>query len=346
MNARAPLRILSDDCWENVHPDILHLPQGFVGYPYWMAFTPYPGGNDRLENPTLRASHDGLSWVRIPGLSDPVIPPPEDPEAHNADPDLAFHGGRLHMVYVTSHEMVRESTFTVVSSADIVHWSPPCVIQNNTGGFSPTCVVDWNLWRLWFVRPDVQRGFSSSQLLYRQGPDFTHLGDEHLCQLDIPGHILWHIDVQRVAHGYEALAAAFPEGMDGSRTRLFHTVSADGLSFVLSRREAILKPSFFGWDNRMIYRSSFLKEPDGTYRIWYSAGSWGRHFGIGYVQGPLDNLKESDLALLVPVQSPSAKLFEDLTGFLSHSPIRDLQVSLAALFPGVRKHQEDSHKDF
>lgn len=53
MNAPTPLFIRwRDDRWEHVHPNVLYVPQGFAGYPYWMVFAPYPRGNDRFENPT------------------------------------------------------------------------------------------------------------------------------------------------------------------------------------------------------------------------------------------------------------------------------------------------------
>jgi len=55
MNAHAPLKIIAlDNCWEHVHPDVIHVPDRFADYPYWMAFTPYPLENNRFENPTIR----------------------------------------------------------------------------------------------------------------------------------------------------------------------------------------------------------------------------------------------------------------------------------------------------
>ena len=38
-----------------VHPDVLYVPDGFgpEKWPYWMAMTPYPNGNDAYENPSI-----------------------------------------------------------------------------------------------------------------------------------------------------------------------------------------------------------------------------------------------------------------------------------------------------
>src|SRR6266849_5673723 len=102
MNTHAPLKIIGlENCWENVHPDVVYMPQGFAGYTYWMAFTPYPLMNDHLENPTIRASSDGIQWQKVPRTPDPLVPPPNNPEMHNADPELVYHEGRLHVVYLT-----------------------------------------------------------------------------------------------------------------------------------------------------------------------------------------------------------------------------------------------------
>ena len=52
----------------------------------------------------------------------------------------------------------------------------------------------------------------------------------------------------------------------------------------------LIRPTLFGADNRMVYRSSFLKRIDGSYRIWNSTASWGMRCGIGFVPGQIDGL--------------------------------------------------------
>lgn len=281
-----------------------------------MVFTPYPKANSRVENPTLRASHDSLTWVRVPGVPDPLVPTPDDPTMHNADPDLVHHDNSLYVIYITTNDETAETNFSVVRSDDILHWSEPCAFYRGMGGVSPACQVSRELWQLWFIR--MESSHSDSKLIYRSGSDLFHLGNECTCQLKIPNHIPWHIDVRRIDSGFEALVAAFPIGTDNSRTRLFHAISRDGLFFALTRSKAILEPTTFGWDNRMIYRSTFLKDPDGTYRIWYSGGSWGRRTGIGLVQGTLDSLTEPASGFLAPVRGYITRIPEDLLGLLKY----------------------------
>ena len=285
MNARAPLNIVAlGNCWELVHPDVIHIPELFAGYSYWMAFTPYPLGNDRLENPVIRASRDGLDWRRVPGVPEPLVPPPDSPQMHHADPELLLCQRHLQLVYLTIRRKTAETTFNVIDCGEDLVWGEPKVFGSTVGAVSPTLQVEEGVLHEWYIR--------NFKLVRRDGPDLFNLGQEYRCRLDIPNHVPWHIDIQKVGDGYEALVAAFPWGTDNSRTRLFHLFSKDGLTFVLSRQTPIIRPSLLGWDNKMIYRSSFTKEQDGTYRIWYSGSSWGLHFGIGLLQGPIGSLKE------------------------------------------------------
>jgi hypothetical protein len=306
-----------------------------------MVFTPYPKLNDKFENPTLRASYDGLVWVKLSGTPEPIVPAPSDPETHHADPDMVLCHDQLHVIYATINRNDHSNTFNFISSADSYCWSEPQTIHKGTEEVSPSCVVDHDLWHLWFIRKEKEIG--SSELLHRQGSDLKQMKNEFVCKLHIPHHIAWHIDIQKIGEKYEALIAAFPEKTDNSRTCLFHATSIDGLHFTLSRRKAILSPSLFGWDNRMIYRSSFQRQPSGTYRIWYSAASWGSHCGIGYVEGPLDNLRESPSAPLASLKPSSTRLSEDFLGCIKYLASRHLPHSLLRILVACAK-PEDSEK--
>src|SRR5439155_20610297 len=48
-----------DGTGQVVEPDVIHVPRGWNGYEYWMAVTPYPCGDESLENPSILVSHDG-----------------------------------------------------------------------------------------------------------------------------------------------------------------------------------------------------------------------------------------------------------------------------------------------
>ena len=291
MNAKAPLPITSyDGSGQNVHPDVIRVPGGLWGYEFWMALTPYPFANDRMENPALRASQDGVEWVKVPGIPDPVIPEPPDSCVHHADPDLVYSEGELFLFYMTTNESARWTTFSVIRSRDGRSWSGPREVYRGRSGVSPTVVWDGTKWHMWHAEADAADRYHGATVVRRSADQQFEWGREQTCTFGIPGHVAWHLDVIKVESGFEALVAAFPEGADPSRCVLFHMISHDGLSFYLSSPMPLLRPSLFGWDNRMIYRSTFLKY-NSNYWIWYSAMSWGKVAGIGVVSGPLHSLK-------------------------------------------------------
>ena len=306
-----------------------------------MVFTPYPKADDRVENPTLRASRDGSIWLKAASVPDPIVPSPKGANAHNADPDLVYCEGRLYVLYMTT-DKAGDAEFSVVDSRDAEYWEGPRVFHRGKGCVSPACQVDGKTWHLWFIRtepPGSNTGDPTSRLIYRRGPDLMHLGNEVVCKLEIPAYNSWHIDVQWVDSWYEALVAAFPVGTDMSRTRLFHATSKDGVNYTLNPPQPIIQPTTLGWDNRTIYRSTFLKNPDGTYRIWYSGGSWGRHFGIGLVQGPLESLTEDPSSPLAPIGHYFTRIPEELLGLLKYQ-IRHLLPS-ALLHTVMKVYGED-----
>lgn len=280
-----------DGSGQAVHPDVLYVPQGFLGYPYWMACTPYPFGEDHAENPIIRVSTDGIIWRPFTGAPDPLVSAPADLSWHHADTDLVLHGGVLYLFFMTTKRNATETTFSLTTSQDGVHWTPASVIYSAECVVSPAVIVsESEQWQLWYVWRDSLSRAQTSRLYRRTASNPVVLGPPQLCWLDIPGHMVWHFDILASEMGYEALVTAFPVGTDPSRSRLFHASSSDGIEFIPSSRRPLLKPSWFGWDNRMIYRSTFVKRRDDTYLVWYSAASWGMRCGIGLLEGPLSDL--------------------------------------------------------
>lgn len=297
MNARRPLAIAaSNSTGQWVHPDVAVDSSGLSGYRLIMVGTPYPFGNDRLENPSLRVSNDGLTWNTLAGVPDPLVAPPDDPDAHHADPDLVLAGGRAYVVYMTRNKRENRTTFSVIESDNLRDWARPRVIYEDQWGVSPAVAHRETGWSMWYVRLDVTDPSAEARLLRRDGPSLFSLGEPRTCDLTIDGWVPWHLDIIATVDGWEALVAAYPVDLDNSRTSLFHCTSADGIVFKPSRARPVIRPSRLGWDAMMVYRSSFLKSQD-SYRIWYTGGSWNRRFGIGYLEGPLERLEDPGLPL-------------------------------------------------
>ena len=65
------------------HPSVIYIPEGWNGYKYWMAETPYPLGEDgdwkglppyreRWENPCVHVSKDGIHWNDFEDSQNPI----------------------------------------------------------------------------------------------------------------------------------------------------------------------------------------------------------------------------------------------------------------------------------
>ena len=116
-----------------VHPGPIYFPEGWNGYRYWMAYTPYPGSNSAYENPCLACSNDGDTWILPPGIVNPLIQKPAT--GYNADTHLVASpdGKKLYLIYrerlITG---VTGNNVRVMESADGAIWSPPVTIVSGT----------------------------------------------------------------------------------------------------------------------------------------------------------------------------------------------------------------------
>jgi hypothetical protein len=305
-----------DGSGQPVHPDVVDTVDGFAGSRFWMACTPYPFGDDRLENPVIRVSDDGVEWRPVPGAPDPLVPAPVDTSRHWSDTDLTLHAGRLHLVFRGCERGRPESEFLLMSSDDGVAWTDPVRVWSGRHGVSPALVAGENGWSMWHIECSPGDPTVPVRLVRHDGPrigDWTDLRD---CTASVPGHVLWHVDVRGTGDGFEALVAAYPEGTNPSRCRLFHLVSDDGVAFRLSTPRPVVAPSWRRWNNRMVYRSTFSHTPDEGYRIWYSGASWGMRCGIGLAEG--DHLEELRFRSGPTGVGRLQRLREDLPGVLSY----------------------------
>jgi hypothetical protein len=92
-----------------VHPCVRFIEEGFEGHQWWMAYTPYYGGNAEMENPRLcysEASDGGLPtvWKYYCTIKD------KPKEGYNSDPTMLFNEGRL---YVYWRENYTQATYAL-----------------------------------------------------------------------------------------------------------------------------------------------------------------------------------------------------------------------------------------
>ena len=294
-NAKFTLKIPTyDESGQACHPKVLYFPNKWNGFKYWMAMTPYPNGDDIWENPSIVASNSGTSWQVPKGLTNPVPPLPYIRGQHNSDPHLVFNqnSNQLELWYrYTLYD--KEDQIYKMASSDGIHWLTPQLMlsfKNDQKCLSPAIIFEDNKYKMWYISQDFKCMYIENLAGESQWSAPIEV-NFNLANSYAP----WHIDVVHSDIGYEAIfCGSKKEEMDLNNRVLYSNVSSDGIHF--NNSKIILTPSKDekAWDNKQIYRSSFVKV-DGIYKLFYSAMDKNTKWHIGLSQGySLDDLHGYD----------------------------------------------------
>jgi hypothetical protein len=235
------------------HPSVVFVPEGWNGYRYWMAFTPFP--DDERENPSIVVSQDGIRWWVPDGASNPVVSAEEVRRAgyrYNSDPELVLApDGRMLLYYRPFSGEGNEAIFCKCSR-DGVAWSSGRMILSNrasrypAGLLSPAVevgaegvLVMWTVNGLNLGRRVIER---------RTSLDGLHWSLPERCPAP-RGVDPWHIDVVAAGGRYHMLVS--------DRTRLFYWTSVDGRIWTGSCHKAVARSGTVH-DARGHYRSTFV----------------------------------------------------------------------------------------
>lgn len=285
-NAPAPLQMknyIGDT--QNVHPKVLYFQNKFGNHYYWMAYTPYPGGNDDYENPCIAYSDDGYIWTNI--ASNPIDTPEEN--AYLSDTHLVYRNdtSTLECWYraVVTVEGGRIENIYRMTSTDGITWGNREMIYTTgqTGAtkvLSPAVIWDGTNYNIWVVDSTVIRYYTASPsdlstwTLVRTFDNlvFTDTGTSVNP---------WHLDVIKDGDTYIMLVMCMSSGAmsASSKLSLFIATSSDNISYSTPTRVVAGSDN---WDNCM-YRSSIVKIGE-KYRIYYSATSLNQVWGIGITE--------------------------------------------------------------
>jgi hypothetical protein len=249
-----PLEIPTYDGDPSVgHPSVVFVPQGWNGYRYWMAFTPFP--DDGRENPSIVVSQDGVRWRAPDGAMNPVVSAEEVRRAgyrYNSDPELVLTADGQMLLYYRPFLGPGNEAIFCKYSRDGVEWSNGRMVLANravrypAGLLSPAVEVAtdgvlmmWTVNGLTLGRRVIERRISLDGLQWSP-PE----------RCVVPGGVNpWHIDVAPAGGGYHMLVS--------DRTRLFYWTSEDGRTWTGRRRKAVGR-SGTAHDARGHYRSTFV----------------------------------------------------------------------------------------
>ncbi len=281
-NADEPLAIESyvEGNNEVVHPDVVFFEEGWQGYQYWMAYTPFPDSNAQFENPSIAVSQDGLNWLTPEGLVNPIMTPFNDSynpnNYYHSDPDIIMSEDNQTMyVFWREHTGWRYETIRYVYSTDGINWSDNQFLLETDGYstervISPALVRDDNEYKMWTVNTKtsprtINLRTSDNLTSGWSDPIATDLGV-------IAGSFeIWHLDVTYIDGKYYMLSSVGPSGAPRGGD-LYLAVSDNGINWTMAD-SPILQGVQNAWDNN-IYRSTILPYKINNhlnFKVWYSS---------------------------------------------------------------------------
>jgi hypothetical protein len=258
------------------HPSVKRFPEGFNGWRYVIAFTPYPGSDDAAEDPCIAVSQDGTHWETPAGFTNPL-----DNQAggtlYNSDTEVIVDrdGATLHCLWRTVD--ATKETLYLRSTTDLVTWTAKQQILQVTKAslniLSPTVQWDGTQWVMWTVNavPDpntlVRRTCSTLTGTWSAPTVCTVTG--------IPsGSDLWHVSVLKLGSQYIGLLNTADSGTHGtSGGQLYLMRSTDGLAWTFAAEEATPPTLTGNYDS--LYRGCLVPTfEDGRleFDLWY--GAW------------------------------------------------------------------------
>lgn len=218
-----------------VHPSMVYVPDGWNGYKYWLAYTPYRSAQISLENPCIAASNNCTVWDAP--AQNPLVQPPSG-TAYLSDVHLYLLPDRskMMMMYRGSGLVPGKDQLIVIESADGRTWSEPVVVWSfvNSAGnprlVSPSFFYDGTQWVIY--AHDVNSAGNPLVRMARAGDidsiytDWSALTPSAVTMPNVRGW--WHSHLLRLDSG-RIIGTASDNGSGGGQAWLLQ--SDDGLIF-------------------------------------------------------------------------------------------------------------------
>ncbi len=245
------------------HPSVVAFDSPWNGYKYWMAYTPYPYGNDSAENPCIVASNDLLYWEEPRGITNPIDSPSQATDigiTYWSDTELIYNStdNKLECWYRgigSTNLWVRRTSFNGINwgTREILH------TFSGTGTVSASVILKDGTYKIWIMSPN----------LYYETTDATNWGKATTFTTE--GINYWHFQVRKTSKGYEMFAHVnWPNNLS-----IVHLLSNDGIRFnktkkIISSNGDMNKP--YGIDAKGIYRPCFIVL-NNRYYLFYCTGA-------------------------------------------------------------------------
>lgn len=260
--ARTPLFIETYDGGGNqpIHMKVLYFKEKWNGFHYWMAYTPFPFGNDAVENPCICCSNNMIKWEEPSGINNPLDTPGGiiggSTISYWSDTHIVFVNNRLELYY---RGVLSNNTIVIVRrvSNDGIIWSEREVVHTDVGTSTvcPVVIHNGKKYQMWL--------FAKGKMLESaDGLHWTFVGNLKFLNTTEK----WHFDIIYKDGMYEMVQT----GMYGETVE--YLKSYDGLKW-LKEKDIVTRDEVF-YPNVDLYRPSFCMV-NNYYNIFYTMNDGG-----------------------------------------------------------------------
>lgn len=238
----APKISLSGSGW--THPSMLFFENGWNGFKYWAALTPYPDTDSQYENPHIFCSTNGIAWSEPKGIVNPIEPCPGD-KGFNSDVNLMMNKNVMYCYWRATE--TKERSIYVRKSSDGIHWTEKELVcempYNVVDVISPAFLKGDDNYYCYAVcgvedRPgNYYNKYSIRRMVSSDPVHFTPAKDQGFDLVKIEGRPWsdtqepWHLEVRKLKNIWMMLVTTSNLNAFGSGGRLFMGYSKDGLNF-------------------------------------------------------------------------------------------------------------------
>lgn len=214
------------------HPAVVKVENGWNGFAYWAAITPYIYADDasaKWENVHIFCSHDGIEWLEPTGIKNPIEPAPAGAGKHIywSDPHLEYNENdnclycffRGYNIPVEQSGSKAPRVIVYKKSASGIDWDPVSLLYDSLSGgrrishknefLSPAVFRDQNQWHIY----DVLKGKHARHqkryaVSHRKAGDLTSQELRRFKRKNYislkkslgRGNYIWHIDARKIGN--------------------------------------------------------------------------------------------------------------------------------------------------
>jgi hypothetical protein len=270
---------------EPYHPSVIYFKNGWNGFKYWMAFTPFPikamPYHARWECPCVIASNDGKKWSYPKDMAfiDDLKANQISHEDYFSDTHLLYDDNSLYCYYRLSTgegdykniTLFRKKTVDGINWGDREKLSFDFDITNEFRLASPSILKIDGRYLMWFVAANKK----PRKLCLASSNNGIEWNYERECILHDEFGQLWHVDCQYIDNKYYLVEYDLNEVL---------TIweSLDGISFSYTEKKIIPNYKVGSFYSKTLYRSCLVK--DDHFSLYFSSGN-GRKHSVGLMQG-------------------------------------------------------------